>query len=302
MIFLLPSFCFICFSQFSLLQALQKYTDYVSSEMETRIDPASGPRLIKCRKNVSFIPGGKQEDEENGYLYPDLENDDLFVRKTGAFHVNQVVLQDPRYLKKFSEQEPSLEGEIILQPREGQTVIPDLEKDDMIFRKVLSQKKEVPLSGAPDKYHPALFPDPWSLPEEIRSKFLCLLEKNAIPEERKSNGRVLSPSLHHKKDDMLTRKIESWKVGSNVQPVNFIPGPCSEEDWKKWEAIREASKVRHKKRQMVERSGCVLHRLSALEPFPFKKASSCAEPFVECQSFCSCRPQTSFLFALNRSS
>ncbi|XP_009576168.1 PREDICTED: LOW QUALITY PROTEIN: LIM domain only protein 7 [Fulmarus glacialis] len=240
-------------SQFSLLQALQKYSDYLSSETKTKIDPTSGPRLIKCRKNISFVPGCKQGDAENGCLYPDLENDDLFVRKTGAFHVNQVVLQDPRYLKKFSEQEPPLEGEIILQPREGQPVIPDLEKDDMIFRKILSQKKEVPLSGAPDKYHPALKTDLWSLPEEIRSKFLCLLEKNTIPEEKKSNGRVLSPSSRHKKDDMLTRKIESWKVGSNVQPVNFIPGPCSEEDWKKWEAIREASKVRHKKRQMVER-------------------------------------------------
>ncbi|NXE80411.1 LMO7 protein, partial [Cochlearius cochlearius] len=251
------------FSQFSLLQALQKYSDYLSSETKTKIDPTSGPRLVKCRKNISFVPGCKQGDAENGYLYPDLENDDLFVRKTGAFHVNQVVLQDPRYLKKFSEQEPPLEGEIILQPREGQPVIPDLEKDDMIFRKILSQKKEVPLSGAPDKYHPALFPDPWSLPEEIRSKFLCLLEKNTTPEERKSNGRVLSPSSRHKKDDMLTRKIESWKVGSNVQPVNFIPGPCSEEDWKKWEAIREASKVRHKKRQMVE-SALFLSRSKSL--------------------------------------
>ncbi|NXY41579.1 LMO7 protein, partial [Ceuthmochares aereus] len=256
------------FSQFSLLQALQKYSDYLSSETKTKIDPTSGPRLIKCRKNISFVPGYKQGDGENGYLYPDLENDDLFIRKTGAFHVNQVVLQDPRYFKKNSEQEPSLEGEIILQPREGQQVIPDLEKDDMIFRKILSQKKEVPLSGAPDTYHPALFPDPWSLPEEIRSKFLCLLEKNTTPEERKSNGRVLSPSSRHKKDDMLTRKIESWKVGSNVQPVNFIPGPCSEEDWKKWEAIREASKVRHKKRQMVERSDMI--KLSILSLYRSK--------------------------------
>ncbi|XP_039400049.1 LIM domain only protein 7 isoform X2 [Mauremys reevesii] len=241
-------------SQFSLLQTLQKYSDdYLSSEMKTKIDPTSGPRVITCRKNIFFTPGCNQRETMNGDLYPDLENDDLFVRKTGAFHINPIALQAFEYFRKSSEQEPLLEGEIILQPREGQPVIPDLEKDDMTVRKVQTQKKGVPLSGAPDKYHPALFPDPWSLPPEIQSKFLCLLDKTITTEDEKNGGRVLSPSLQQKKDDMLTRKIESWKVGSVLQPVSFTPGPCSEEDWKKWEAIREASKVRHKKRQMVER-------------------------------------------------
>nr|XP_023970657.1 LIM domain only protein 7 isoform X21 [Chrysemys picta bellii] len=242
------------FSQFSLLQTLQKYSDdYLSSEMKTKIDPTSGPRVITCRKNIFFTPGRNQRETMNGDLYPDLENDDLFVRKTGAFHINPIALQALEYFRKSSEQEPLLEGEIILQPREGQPVIPDLEKDDMTVRKVQTQKKGVPLSGAPDKYHPALFPDPWSLPPEIQSKFLCLLDKTITTEDEKNGGRVLSPSLQQKKDDMLTRKMESWKVGSVLQPVSFTPGPCSEEDWKKWEAIREASKVRHKKRQMVER-------------------------------------------------
>ncbi|CAM4418889.1 unnamed protein product [Lepidochelys kempii] len=241
-------------SQFSLLQTLQKYSDdYLSSEMKTKIDPTSGPRVITCRKNIFFTPGWNQRETLNGDPYPDLENDDLFVRKIGTFHMNPIALQAFEYFRKSSEQEPLLEGEIILQPREDQPVIPDLEKDDMIVRKVQTHKKEVPLSGAPDKYHPALFPDPWSLPPEIQSKFLCLLDKTNPTEDEKNGGRVLSPSLQQKKDDMLTRKIESWKVGSVLQPVSFTPGPCSEEDWKKWEAIREASKVRHKKRQMVER-------------------------------------------------
>ncbi|XP_075774995.1 LIM domain only protein 7 isoform X14 [Pelodiscus sinensis] len=242
------------FSQFSLLQTLQKYSDdYLSSEMKTKIDPTSGPRVITCRKNISSTPGCNQRETMNGDLYPDLENDDLFIRKTGAFQLNPVALQAFEYFRKSSGQEPLLEGEIILQPREGQPVIPDLEKDDMIVRKVQTQKKEASLSGAPDTYHPALFPDPWSLPPEIQSKFLCLLDKTTTTEEEKNGGIVLSPSSRHKKDDMLTRKIESWKVGSVVQPVSFTPGPCSEEDWKKWEAIREASKVKHKKRQMVKR-------------------------------------------------
>ncbi|XP_074845002.1 LIM domain only protein 7 isoform X2 [Carettochelys insculpta] len=241
-------------SHFSLLQALQKYSGYLSSDTKTKIDPTSGPRVITCRKNISFTPQCSRRGTMNGDLYPDLENDDLFVRKTGAFHINPIALQAFECFRKSSEQEPILEGEIILQPRDGEPVIPDLEKDDMIVRKVQTQKKEASLSGAPDKYHPALFPDPWSLPPEVQSKFLCLLDKTATTDEEKNGGRVLSPSSRQKKDDMLTRKIESWKVGSVVQPVSFTPGPCSEEDWKKWEAIREASKIRHKKRQMVERS------------------------------------------------
>uniref|UniRef100_A0A670IIZ7 LIM domain 7 n=1 Tax=Podarcis muralis TaxID=64176 RepID=A0A670IIZ7_PODMU len=225
------------FSQFLFLRALQKYSDdYLSSETRTKIDPSSGPRLITCRKKNYFRPGCDQRDNENGDNYPDLENDDLFVRKTGASHVNPVILQGFQYLK----QGPQIEGEIVLQPRDDETVIPDLEKDDLTVRKAQFQKKEVPLSGAPDRYWPALFPDPWSLPTRN-------------PDERQSGGKILSPSSRQKKDDMLTRKMELLNVGVNVQPISFSPGTCSKEDMEKWEAIREASKIRHKKRQMVER-------------------------------------------------
>lgn len=242
---------FLYLSQFLFLRALQKYSDdYLSSETRTKIDPSSGPRLITCRKKNYFRPGCDQRDNENGDNYPDLENDDLFVRKTGASHVNPVILQGFQYLK----QGPQIEGEIVLQPRDDETVIPDLEKDDLTVRKAQFQKKEVPLSGAPDRYWPALFPDPWSLPPEIQAKFLCLLEKTTAKDERQSGGKILSPSSRQKKDDMLTRKIELLNVGVNVQPISFSPGTCSKEDMEKWEAIREASKIRHKKRQMVERS------------------------------------------------
>nr|XP_034971597.1 LIM domain only protein 7 isoform X2 [Zootoca vivipara] len=238
-------------SQFLFLRALQKYSDdYLSSETRTKIDPSSGPRLITYRKKNYFRPGCDQRDNENGENYPDLENDDLFVRKTGASHVNPVILQGFQYLK----QGPQIEGEIVLQPRDDETAIPDLEKDDLTVRKAQFQKKEVPLSGAPDRYWPALFPDPWSLPPEIQAKFLCLLEKTTTRDERQSGGKILSPSSsRQKKDDMLTRKIELLNVGVNVQPISFSPGTCSKEDMEKWEAIREASKIRHKKRQMVER-------------------------------------------------
>ncbi|ELW72804.1 LIM domain only protein 7 [Tupaia chinensis] len=241
-------------SQFLLLQALQTYSDDIlSSETNIRLDPTSGPRLITRRKNLSYAPSYRRDDFDMSALDPDLENDDFFVRKTGAFRANPYVLRAFADLRSFSEQDDPVERDIILQCREGDVVLPDLEKDDMIVRRMPAQKKEVPLSGAPDKYQPVPFPEPWTLPPEIQAKFLCVLERTRTPKEKSSSCRILVPSYRRKKDDMLTRKIQSWKLGTTVPPISFTPGPCSEADLQKWEAIREASRLRHKKRLMVER-------------------------------------------------
>ncbi|XP_057641711.1 LIM domain only protein 7 isoform X5 [Chionomys nivalis] len=242
------------FSQFLLLQALQTYSDDIlSSDTNVKLDPTSGPRLITRRKNLSHTPGYQADDIELTALDPDLENDDFFVRKTGAFRANPCVFQAFEDFRRFSEPDDAVERDIILQCREGELVLPDLEKDDMIVRRIPAQKKEVPLSGAPDRYQPVPFPEPWTLPPEIQAKFLCALERTCPPKERSSSCRVLVPSHRQKRDDMLTRKIQSWKLGTAVPPVSFKPGPCSEADLQKWEAIREASRLRHRKRLMVER-------------------------------------------------
>nr|XP_012327449.1 LIM domain only protein 7 isoform X6 [Aotus nancymaae] len=241
-------------SQFLLLQALQTYSDDIlSSETHTKIDPTSGPRLITRRKNLSYEPGYRRDDLEMAALVPDLENDDFFIRKTGAFHANPYVLRAFEDFRRLSEQDDSVERDIILQCREGELVLPDLEKDDMIVRRIPAQKKEVPLSGAPDRYHPVPFPEPWTLPPEMQAKFLCVLERTCPSKEKSNSCRILVPSYRRKKDDMLTRKIQSWKLGTTVPPISFTPGPCSEADMQRWEAIREASRLRHKKRLMVER-------------------------------------------------
>ncbi|XP_073899311.1 LIM domain only protein 7 isoform X6 [Castor canadensis] len=241
-------------SQFLLLQALQTYSDDIlSSETNVRIDPTSGPRLITRRKNLPHSPGYRRNDLEMPALDPDLENDDFFVRKTGAFHANPCVLQAFEDFRRFSEQDDPVERDIILQCREGEIILPDLEKDDMIVRRIPAQKKEIPLSGAPDRYHPVPFPEPWTLPPEIQAKFLCVLERTCPSKETSNSCRILVPSYRQKKDDMLTRKIQSSTLGTAVPPVSFTPGPCSEADLQKWEAIREASRLRHKKRLMVER-------------------------------------------------
>ncbi|XP_066872609.1 LIM domain only protein 7 isoform X44 [Kogia breviceps] len=242
------------FSQFLLLQALQTYSDDVlSSETNITIDPTAGPRLITRRRNLSYTPGYRPDALAMPALDPDLENDDFFVRKTGAFHANPYVLRAFEDLRRLSGQGDPVEQDIILQCREGALVLPDLAKDDMIVRRIPAQKKEVPLSGAPDRYQPVPFPEPWTLPPEIQAKFLCVLERTCPPKEKSNSCRVLVPSCRLKKDDMLARKIQSWKLGTAVPPVSFTPGPCSEADLQKWESIREASRLRHRKRLMVER-------------------------------------------------
>ncbi|ELK35750.1 LIM domain only protein 7 [Myotis davidii] len=243
------------FSPFLLLQALQTYSDDIlSSETNTRLDPTAGPRLITRRRHLSYAPGYRRGDLEMSALDPDLENDDFFVRKTGAFHANPCVLRAFEDFRRFSGRDDPIERDIILQCREGELVLPDLEKDDMIVRRIPAQKKEVPLSGAPDRYQPIPFPEPWTLPPEIQAKFLCVLERTCPSKEKSNSCRVLVPSYRRKTDDMLTRKIQYWKLGTSVPPISFIPGPCSEADLRKWEAIREASRLRHRKRLMVERS------------------------------------------------
>uniref|UniRef100_A0A8B9WHT2 LIM domain 7 n=1 Tax=Bos mutus grunniens TaxID=30521 RepID=A0A8B9WHT2_BOSMU len=242
-------------SQFLLLQALQTYSDDIlSSETNIKIDPTAGPRLITRRRNLSYAPGCAPGDAlEMPVLDPDLENDDFFVRKTRAFHANPCVLRAFEDLRSLSGRDDPVERDIILQCREGELVFPDLEKDDMIVRRIPAQKTEVPLSGGPDRYQPVPLPEPWMLPPEIQAKFLCVLERTCPSKEKSTSCRVLVPSCRQKKDDMLARKIQSWKLGTAVPPVSFTPGPCSEADLQKWESIREASRLRHRKRLMVER-------------------------------------------------
>lgn len=240
------------FSQFLILQALQKITsELLSSENKVKIDPTSGPRLVHSPETSSAQ--NNSSTEHSMCTVPDLQNDDLFARKTGSFHLNQVInLGTP--LAQVLE----IEKDIVLQSKEEVDRLPDLVKDDMIVRRALSEPKEVHVSGAPDNYNAVPFPDPWSLPKDVQSKFLCLVKKPPENNKTDNQGRVLSPSNELKRDDMLTRKVNLSQCLNDVKQQHFISGPCTEEDLQKWESIREASKIRHKKRLLVERLDCVL--------------------------------------------
>ncbi|XP_069746649.1 LIM domain only protein 7-like isoform X4 [Narcine bancroftii] len=245
-------------SLFPLLQVLHASPAYSAvadfSVSKPKLNPAAGPRILTRNQNpfdAKHFHSGTCEREMDEVLEPDLENDDMFSRKTGAFCATPD-------LKPFYSQKQSSFGSsdsvirLVAQERRDKSVIPDPEKDDLIVRKERdSQTKPVLPSGAPDKYNPVPFPDPWTLPESLRSKFLGAPERPSEESEETENERGALPCP--KRDDMLSRRMALSPANKTVQPCNFAPATCSEEDAKKWERIREASRLGYKKRQLIKR-------------------------------------------------
>ncbi|XP_042587255.1 LIM domain only protein 7 isoform X4 [Cyprinus carpio] len=219
-----------------------------------RPDPASGPRLIKCEKH-SLLGREHPNDPYNvsADILPDLENDDMFTRRTKTFHSSD----DLAKLKYGNFLLPRRRSEadvmVVIQPRhESEPIYPDIEKDDVVFRRAQQQISHRPLSGAPDNYHPVRIPEAWALPPKLQAKLMC---DPVEPRQHKPNPEIKHGAEQHlKADDMLLRKLRALntqeKMESGALGVSFS---CSEEDMQKWQAIREASRVRYRKRLMVER-------------------------------------------------
>ncbi|XP_041054774.1 LIM domain only protein 7-like [Carcharodon carcharias] len=241
-----------------VLDASPTYSELADfSVSRPKINPAAGPRVL-TRKHNSFLTQqslfAKQEEVADKDVEPDLANDDMFSRKTGAFHANPDLMPLCSEDRSSAGSNDSVER-LVAQDRRDKTIIPDPEKDDVIIRKErFSQTKQLLPSGAPDVYNPVPFPDPWSLPESLRSRFLC--PPDQVLEEEVENSDEASPCPV--KDDMHSRRMAFSQANQTVCCRNFAPGSCTEEDTKKWETIREASRLRFKKRQLVERSGGVV--------------------------------------------
>lgn len=239
-----------------------------------RMDPTSGPRLVKCERRPLL---GRQDpleppdpiDRES--ILPDLENDDMFARRTQAFQtitdlaVMKTGLCTGRSSRYLCSSEPELN--IVTQPQrpggaEGRVCFPDIERDDVVYRKVNPQQaqQQRPLSGAPDNYSPMPVPEPWALPPDLQARLLC--PPCPLTQEVAADGQNRGEmQAHPRTDDMLLRKLGigpnqsqgSLRGPSANQMSPSVPTSCSEGDLLKWQAIREASRLRYKKRLMVER-------------------------------------------------
>lgn len=226
------------------------------------VDPTSGPKLVKCPKLPLL---GRQDPREPPdpfdyeSIFPDLENDDMFTRRRNAFQSNTVMaMMKTRLSGKRRQYTSEPQINIIIQPQErGSTkeaiLYPDIELDDVVYRKEKTQQaqQQRPLSGAPDNYAPMAIPEPWALPPDLQARLLC----PPCPLIQKANKQnQVNTDMHPTTDDMLVRKFgvcSNQSLSAN-QNTPSVPTSCSEGDLHKWQAIREASQLKYKKRLMVE--------------------------------------------------
>uniref|UniRef100_A0A674NDA3 LIM domain 7a n=1 Tax=Takifugu rubripes TaxID=31033 RepID=A0A674NDA3_TAKRU len=234
------------------------------------MDPTSGPKLVKCQRWPIF--GRKDLPEppdtfDYESVVPDLENDDMFTRRTLTFQSNMNLAIAKTQLpsrRRLCTSDPQLN--IITQkhkhgiPQVGD--FPDIEMDDVVYRKEKTQQaqQQRPLSGAPDNYAPMPIPEPWALPPDLKARLLCP-PCPLTQEEAASNQDQVEKDTYLPTDDMLIRKLgncpEDCKSSLTGPPANpltpSVTLSCCEADLQRWQAIREASQLRYKKRLMVER-------------------------------------------------
>ncbi|XP_077073142.1 LIM domain only protein 7 isoform X2 [Siphateles boraxobius] len=218
------------------------------------LDPTSGPRLIKCEKRPLL---GREHPNDpynvSADILPDLENDDMFTRRTKTFHSSDDLAQLKYGNFLVPRRRSEAEVTVVIQPRhEGEPIYPDIEKDDVVFRRAQQQIRHYPLSGAPDNYHPVPIPETWALPPKLLAK---LMFGPGEPRQNKPKSEFKHGAEQHlKTDDMLLRKLKALNTqGMKEKGSPSVSLSCNEEDMQKWQAIREASRVRYRKRLMVER-------------------------------------------------
>ncbi|XP_016110374.1 LIM domain only protein 7 isoform X9 [Sinocyclocheilus grahami] len=219
-----------------------------------RLDPASGPRLIKCEKRPLL---GREHPNDpynvSADILPDLENDDMFTRRTKTFHSSDDLAKLKYGNFLLPRRRSKADVMVVIQPRhESEPIYPDIEKDDVVFRRAQQQISHRPLSGAPDNYHPVPIPEAWDLPPKQQAKLMC---DPVEPRQHQPKPEIKHGAEQHlKADDMLIRKLRALNTqGKMEREAPGVSLSCSEEDMQKWQAIREASRVRYRKRLMVER-------------------------------------------------
>ncbi|XP_060909191.1 LIM domain only protein 7-like [Labrus mixtus] len=228
------------------------------------VDPASGPRLVKCERWPLL---GRQDPREPPdpfdyeSIIPDLENDDMFARRTLAFQSNtdlammktKLTARRPLYT---SEPQLNIVTQRHADASTEESEFPDIEQDDVVYRKEKTQQEQRPLSGAPDNYAPMPVPEPWALPPDLKARLLC----PPCPLTKEAGGsKQVENEMRPKTDDMLVRKFglgsdkNSLRGSSANQMTPSVPSSRSEGDLQKWQAIREASQLRYKKKLLVAR-------------------------------------------------